>query len=158
MNIELQSTKHTPYHQKLVAATTAAAARHACSSERPQGCGPPQQRFESVLARYNGQSRGELGEGVLGAGEKGLPIGPATATERHKKGFESEGIALLGVHFSCVLCCFGSLGACLCVAGSSIARRSVPAIGNKTGYLAREFAHSHSQLRMWELILNADNH
>ena len=46
-------------------------ARHACSSERPQECGPPQRRFESVLARYNGRRRGGLGEGVLVAGYRG---------------------------------------------------------------------------------------
>ena len=95
---------------------------------------------------------------MLGAGERGLPRGPATATERHKRTFEPEGIVVLVVHFRCVLRCFGSLGTSLCLAGSSISRRSVLAIENNTGYLAREFAHTHSQLRMWELILIADNH
>ena len=100
----------------------------------------------------------ERGCWVLGAGERGLPRGPTTATERHKKAFEPEGIVLLAVHSRCVLCCFGSLGASLCLVGSSISRRIVPAVENNTWYLAREFAHTHTQLRMWELILVADNH
>ena len=95
---------------------------------------------------------------MLGAGERGLPRGPATATERHKRAFEPEGIVLLAVHSRCVLCCIGSLGTSLRLAGSSISRRSVPAIENNIGYLAREFEHTDSQLRMWELILIADNH
>ena len=47
---------------------------------------------------------------MLGAGEKGLPRGPATATERHKRAFEPEGVVLLAVHSRCVLCCLVSLG------------------------------------------------
>ena len=69
------------------------------------------------MARYNGQRRGELGEGVPGAGESGLPRGPATATERHKRAFEPEGIVLLGVRSRRVLCYFGSLGTSRCLAG-----------------------------------------
>ena len=95
---------------------------------------------------------------MLGAGERGLPRGPATATKRHKRAFEPEGIVLLAVHSRCVLCCFGSLGTSLCLAGPSISRRSVPAVENNTWYLAREFANTHSQLHVWELILIADNH
>ena len=95
---------------------------------------------------------------MLAAGERGLPRGPATATERHERAFEPEGIALLAVHSRCVLCCFGSLGTSMCLAGSSISRRSVPAVENNTWYLAREFAHTHTKLHMWELILIADNH
>ena len=95
---------------------------------------------------------------MLGVGERGLPRGPATANETHKRVFEPEGIVLLAVHSRCVLCCFGSVGTSLCLAGSSISPRSVPVIENNTVYLAREFAHTHSQLRRWELILIADNH
>ena len=95
---------------------------------------------------------------MLVAVERGLPRGPATATERHKRAFESESVVLLAVHSRCVLCCFGSLDTRLCLARSSISRRSVPAVENNTWYLAREFAHTYTQLRMWELILIADNH
>ena len=100
-----------------------------------------------MLARYKGQRRGELGEEVLGAGDTGLPRGPATATERHKRAFEPEGMVLLAVHSRCVLCCFGSLGTSLCLAGSSISPRSVPAVEHNTWHLAREFrirAHPHT--------------
>ena len=85
---------------------------------------------------------------MLGDGERGLPRGPATATERHKRAFEPEGIVLLPVHSRCVLCCFGSLGASLCLAGSSISRRSVPAIENNTGYLARQI-RAHPLIAMY---------
>ena len=113
-------------------------------------------------ATMNGQRRGELGEGVLGAlgaGERGLPRAPATGIERHKRAFEPEGIVLLAVHSRCLLCCLGSLGTSLCLAGSSIFRRCVPPVkNNTTWYLARDLAHTPTQLRMWELILIADNH
>ena len=95
---------------------------------------------------------------MLAAGERGLPRGPATATERHKRDFESEGVVSFAVHSRCVLCCFGSLGTNLCLAGSSISRRNVPVVENNTWYLAREFAHTRTQLRTWELISIADNH
>ena len=53
---------------------------------------------------------------------------------------------------------FGSLGTSLCFGRASISRRSVPAVENDTGYLAREFAHTHIQLRLWELILIDDDY
>ena len=105
-----------------------------------------------------GEESWERGCWMLGAGERGLPRGPATAPKRHKRAFEPEGIVLFVVHSRCVLCCFISLGTSLCLAGPSISRRSVPAVENNTWYLAREFAHTHPQPRMWELILIADNH
>ena len=112
-----------------------------------------------MLARYKGQRSGELEEGVLGAGEKSLPRGSATATGRHKRAFESEGVVLLAVHSRCVLCCFGRLGTCLCLAGSSIHDVAYLLLKTTpTWYLIREFAHTHTQARMWELILIADNH
>ena len=85
-----------------------------------------------MLAPYNGQGTGELGAGELGAGagERGLPRGPATATESHKRAFEPEGTVLLAVHSRCVLCCFGSLCTILCLARSWISRSSVPAAEN----------------------------
>ena len=69
---------------------------------------------------------------MLGAGERGLPRGLATAIERHKKAFESESVVLFAVHSRCVLRCFGSLGTSPCLAGSSISRRSVPAVESNT--------------------------
>ena len=95
---------------------------------------------------------------MLGAGDRGLPRGPATTAERHKRAFEPEGVALPAVHSRCGLCCFGNLDTSLFFAVSSISRRSVRSVENNTWYLAREFAHTHTQLRMWGLILIADYH
>ena len=145
MNIALRPTNKAHPVQPVASRSNSSSSETRMQCERPQGCWLTQRRFESVLARYDGQRRGELGEGVLGAGARGLPRGPATATERQKVVFAPEGIVLPAVHSRCVLCCFGSLGTSMCLAGSSIWRGSVPAVENNT-YLVpgtRIRAHLH---------------
>ena len=111
-----QQTKHTSHQWPATA--TAAAARHACSSRRTQGCGSSPRRFESVVACHIDKGIESCERVVLAAGERGSPRWPAIATKTHK-GHRSCGNRTYSPRTAaaCYCCCVifssGSLGTSL---------------------------------------------
>ena len=121
--------------QQLATATATTAARHACSSEQPQGCWPPPRRLESVLACHMGEGEAI----VLGAGEREARRDGQLHRQKGKRAIEPAGTVLTLTQYCllktlvparcCCCCCYccvvgcgGSLGTSLWLAGSSSSR------------------------------------
>ena len=97
---------------------------------------------------------------MLGAEERGLTRGPATAIDSTK---ELSNLRVSSYSLCTPAACFVALAASAqaCVWQDRrfcdvehLLLKTTPGVW----YLARDFAHTHTKLRMWELVLIADNH
>ena len=147
MNLALQPTKHTLYHQQLAAEQQQQRDTHAVANGR-KDVGPLNEGSNRCWHATRGKEEAswERGCWVLGAGERGLPRGPATATE------SSKGLSNLRVssYSPCTpAACFVALAASAqaCVwQGRRFHDVAYLLLKTTPGTWHANFAHTHTQL------------